>query len=335
MRPRVVVTDFLTESRFEEEVLGDIADVSVLEATSEEELLSGATEADALIVFHEVPIGPALIERLDRCLGVVRVGVGFDNVDRQAAGARGILVCNVPDYGTEEVADHTLMLLLAVARRLVTTDQSMRKSQWQYQTMLGAPRLRGQTLGLVGCGRIGTAVALRARAFGMRVVFFDPYKPAGYEKALGVERTATLEELLPQSNFLSVHCPASKETRHLIDRRAIDLLPVGSYLINTARGAVVEHEAILAGFASGRLVGAGLDVFETEPLVCEELRQDDRVIMTPHAAFYSVEAFPEMRRKAALEVRRFLEKTPAVNVVNRHFLVDPRAPLSPKLDGEP
>src|SRR5262249_28433148 len=152
--------------------------------------------------------------------------------------------CNVPDYGTEEVADHALLLLLAVARRLLPADQAIRAGGWDASTVFGTPRLRGKTLGLIGCGRIGTALALRAKALGMRVVFYDPYKPDGIDKALGVERCYRLEDLLPQAEFLSLHCPLTRETHHLLNAETLSRLPQGAYVINTARGPCIEQEAL-------------------------------------------------------------------------------------------
>src|SRR5687767_3106922 len=143
---------------------------------------------------------------MTRCRGIVRCGVGYDNVDIEAAGKRGIVVCNVPDYGTEEVADHALMMLIAIARRFLPSNQAVRGGQWEPNVAFGAPRLRGKTLGVIGCGRIGSAMVLRAKAIGMRVLIYDPYKPDGLEKALGVERCHRLEDLLAQSQFVSVHC---------------------------------------------------------------------------------------------------------------------------------
>src|SRR5262249_47051912 len=144
-----------------------------------------------------------------------------DNIDLRAAGQRGIVVCNVPDYGTEEVADHALLLLLALARRLLPAHLAVREGIWDIATVAGTPRLRGRTLAVVGCGRIGRAMALRAKALGMRVVFFDPYLPDGTEKALALERVHRLEELLPQADFLSLHCPLTTQTRHVLNDRTL------------------------------------------------------------------------------------------------------------------
>ncbi len=255
----------------------------------------------------------------------MRCGVGFDNIDIRAAGLHGIVVCHVPDYGTEEVADHALLLLLALARRLLPCHEAIRAGGWDLTQIFGAPRLRGRTLGIIGCGRIGTAMALRAKALGLRVVVYDPYKPDGLDKMLGVERAFRLEELLPQAEFLTLHCPLTRETRHLLNPRTLSLLPKGAYVINTARGPCIQPAALRAALDSGQVAGAGLDVFEIEPLDDEALRSHPRVILTPHAAFYSVEGYTEMRRKGAEEARRVLQAEPVRNPVNLHCLVNARA----------
>jgi phosphoglycerate dehydrogenase-like enzyme len=190
--------------------------------------------------------------------------------------------------------------------------------------VFGSPRLRGRTLGLVGCGRIGTAMALRAKALGLRVVAYDPYRPDGLDKALGIERCYQLEELLPQAEFLSLHCPLTRETRHILNAHTLGLLPRGAYVINTARGPCIDLDALVNALDSGQVAAAGLDVFEREPLDNERLRHHPGVVLTPHAAFYSVEGYAEMRTKGSLEGRRILLGEPVRNPVNLHCLVNPR-----------
>ena len=237
---------------------------------------------------------------------MVRAGVGYNNIDCASATRHGVVVCNVPDYGTEEVADHALMLLLALARQLIESHVAIRAGRWDYRTVLGTPRLRGKVLGLVGCGRIGTATALRAKPFGLDIVFYDPYVPQGLDKALGIRRAHRLEELLEQSHFVSLHCYLDETTHHLIDAQMLARMRPGALLINTARGPIVDQAALLAALDTGHLAGAGLDVVEPEPLDDDRLRGHARVALTPHVAFYSVEGFVELRTKAAEEVRRIL-----------------------------
>lgn len=323
-RFRVAVTDYLAEASVEAPVLAPEAVVDLLQARTEHEVVLRAPDADALLVFHDMKLTAASLSKLPRCRVVVRVGVGFDNVDLRAAGEVGIAVCNVPDYGTEEVADHALLLLLAVVRRLIPCHLEVAGGRWELGSAEGSPRLRGRTLGLIGCGRIGTAMAVRAKALGLRVVFYDPYQTQGHEKALGVERCHRLEDLLPQCHILSLHCPLTEETRHIVNARTLALLPRGAYLVNTARGGCVDLTALADALDSGQVSHAGLDVFEQEPLTHERIRRHSRVVLTAHTAFYSAEGAVEMRTKAAQEVKRALLGEPLRNVVNRRWLRTPR-----------
>ena len=321
-RHQVVITDTLAEIGPECRILDDISDITFLRTNEETDVARRATHADVLLVYHTIKLTERSIAALQKCRGIIRCGVGYDNVDVRAAGRHGIVVCNVPDYGTEEVADHALMLLLALARRLLPAEKSVRAGQWDAQVIFGAPRLRGRTLGIIGCGRIGTALAVRAGALGMRVVIYDPYQPDGIEKALGVERCYRLEELLPQTEFISLHCPLTTETRHILNARTLALLPRGAYVINTSRGPCLDAAALLAALDAGQLTYAALDVVEEEPLRDERLRRHERIVLTPHTAFYSVEAFQEMRSKGAAEARRILLGEPVRNAVNREWLVN-------------
>ena len=254
----VVVADFLEDAAIESAVLDGVARLVLAQAHTEKELIPHLRGADALLLFHDITlIGEATFANAPNCRGVVRAGVGYNNVDLAAAWRHGVIVCNVPDYGTEEVADHAIMLLLAVARRLITSHLEIRNGSWHYHTALGSPRLRGKTLGLVGCGRIGIATALRAKAFGMNVVFCDPYAPQGTDKAIGIERVYDLSELLAKSDFVSLHCYLDDSTHHLINAETIAQMRPGAMLINTARGPVIDQEALLAALDSGRLAGAG------------------------------------------------------------------------------
>jgi phosphoglycerate dehydrogenase-like enzyme len=317
----VVATDFLDQSDIESAVLGDLARVVLAQATDEPSLAPFLPDADALLVFHDIPmLSDSSLALAPRCRGIVRAGVGYNNLDLQAAGRRGIPICNVPDYGTEEVADHSIMLLLAIARRLLPCHDSIRSGGWDVPAVHGAPRLRGRTLGLVGCGRIGIATALRARPLGLDVVFFDPLASPGLDKALGIRRASSLPELMAQSHFVSVHCYLDDSTRHLIDAPALAAMPPGGYLINTARGPIVDQAALLAALDSGHLAGAALDVVEREPLDDPRLRAHPRALLTPHIAFYSVESFAEMRQKAAEELRRLLLRQPPRCLVNGPWL---------------
>jgi phosphoglycerate dehydrogenase-like enzyme len=290
---QVVITDFLDDATVETPVLGDLAQITLAGAHDEAGLARHLPGADALIVYHEVPmLTDASWSLAGKCRGVARAGVGFNNLDIVAAGRRGIAVCNVPDYGTEEVADHAIMMLLAAARNLVRCHSAIQRGDWNYRTALDSPRMRGRTLGLVGCGRIGTATALRAKALGLDVVFHDPFAPPGLDKALGIRRVDQLDALLEQSHFLSIHCYLDESTRHLIDAKGLARMPPGGIVVNTARGPIIDQAALLDALDSGHLKGAALDVVEREPLDDDRLRIIPRSCSRPIAPFTVSKASP-------------------------------------------
>ena len=328
-RFRVAVTDFINDDLATERgILGDIADVAAFDAYSEADLIGKIDAADAVMLYHNLELTRTTIGRLTNCKLIVRCGVGFDNVDRAFARERGIPVGNVPDYGTEEVADSAIGLMLALTRGITFLNNRLQRKvgDWMYTPVAPLMRLRGRVFGIIGLGRIGSAAALRAKALGMDVAFYDPLKQDGYDKALGVRRVEKLDDLLAQSFVLSVHCPLTPDTRNIVDARAIALMPAGSYLVNTARGATVDAAAIPAAVRSGKLAGAAIDVLPFEPppedhplLAAWRDPADpchDRVIVNPHSAFYSEEGLRDMRVKGAQACRRALLGEPLRNVVN-------------------
>ncbi len=281
------------------------------------ESLAGLSPADAagvvglMILRHSVSGDD--MDRMPALKTIVRMGVGYDKLDRKAAASRGITICNVPDYGTMEVADHAIALTLALRRGIVLYHETQRDSPPAGWKAIETPlirRLDVQTFGVLGLGRIGTAAALRARAFGFRIVFFDPYRPNGADRALGVERVRSLDELLARSDVLSIHTPLTPETRGMIGARELALLPKGSVLINTARGPIVDIDAVEGALRSGHLAGAGLDVIPVEPIAdpapklvaayrAREKWLQGRLIITPHAAFHDPESWHDIRVKSA------------------------------------
>jgi D-3-phosphoglycerate dehydrogenase/C-terminal binding protein len=326
---RVVVTDFLTEPlEIEREILGDLADVVALEARTADDLRGRVSDADALLVYHFVQIDRSVLDELKRCRLIVRCGAGVDNVDCAHAAQLGIAVANVPDYGSEEVADTAIGALLTLARGTHFLNQRCRRpgELWSYALAAPLERLRGRVLGIIGLGRIGTAAALRGKALGLDVVFYDPYLPSGHDKALGIRCADSLEELLAQSHIVSLHCPLTDETHHMIDVAAFAAIPSRAIIINTARGGVVDAGAVLRGLENGHLLGAALDVLEREPpseddplLVAwrnPEHPAHDRLLLTPHAAFYCEQGLLEMRRKGSENCRRILLGKAPRNVVN-------------------
>jgi D-3-phosphoglycerate dehydrogenase/C-terminal binding protein len=326
---RVAITDFILDDLApERRILGDVAEIVACNITDEAQLEGKIEDADAIMMYHCLTLSKRTIERLRKCKIIVRCGVGYDNVDFAFARTRGIAVANVPDYGTEEVADTAIGMTLALTRGINLFNSRLRagEGKWAYTQAAPVWRLRGRVFAIIGLGRIGTAAAVRAKALGMDVVFHDPYKPDGYDKALGIRRVETLAELLSQAFVLSLHCPRTPETTKLIGAKEIAQMPMGSFLINTARGAIVDTSAIPDAIASGRLAGAGIDVLPEEPPADDDplIRAwrdpahpaHHRLIVNPHAAFYSEEGLMDMRTKGAESCRRALLGQPLRNVVN-------------------
>ncbi len=284
--------------------------------------------ADGLMLFR-LWASAADLARFPRLRVIVRMGVGYDRIDRAAAAARGIMVCNVPDYGTTEIADHAIGMTLALRRGILLQHDAQRRTPpagWVPIANRVVRRIGGQTFGVVGLGRIGTAAALRARALGFRVVFFDPYRPNGTDRALGLDRARTLEELLAQSDVLSLHTPLTHETRGMISARELALLPPDAVVVNTSRGPVLDLDAVEAALRSGHLAGAGLDVLpvepptEPEPALLRAYRArepwlEGRLVVTPHVAYHSPQAWDDIRRKSAETMAAALLSNRPQNVI--------------------
>lgn len=322
MTPLIAIIDWATsplgetECRVERAVVGPAAQVKRFLCLSDADFTDEIHGARALIVWHNTPITRAGLTRLRQCRTVIRNGVGFDSVDIAAARELGIAVCNVPDYGTEEVADHSLALALALCRQIFPLDQEAKQLGWTIRIESKLRRLRELTFAIIGLGRIGTATALRAKALGFKVCFYDPYLPNGTDKALGIERVRSLEELMRRADVLSLHCPLTAETHHLLTERELAWLKPSAFVVNTARGAIIKKAAILAALREGRLAGAGLDVVEDEPLRTAEEAATPNLIVTCHGAFCSRESKLEMRQTAARIALAAVLGEPLENVVN-------------------
>ena len=326
---RVIITDFIHDDLLPERtVLSGIAEVEALNAHDEDAFVGRIESANAIMMYHNISLTRRTIERLQDCKLIVRCGVGFDNVDFAFARQRGIPVANVPDYGTEEVADSAIGMMLTLVRGIHLYNTRMREhpAPWMYTVAGPLYRLRGRTFAVIGLGRIGMATAIRAKALGMDVVFYDPYKQDGYDKAIGIRRAESVDELLSQAFVLSIHCPLSSKTKNMIDAEAINRLPMGAYLVNTARGAIVDTSAIPDALASGRLAGAAIDVLVGEPPLPDNpllvAWRDpkhpayERLIVNPHAAFYSEQGLMDMRTKGVDACRRALLGLELRNVIN-------------------
>jgi D-3-phosphoglycerate dehydrogenase len=302
----VVITDLDHDNVDPERSVLDGHDVElrVLRCRTPEEVAAQAGDGDVLINQY-VPITAEALDALPRCRLVVRYGVGVDNVDVEAAAARGVWVANVPDYGREEVADHTLALALAVLRGVVFLDRSVREGSWDLEAARPLRRLSALTYGVVGCGAIGTAMAGRAAGLGMRVLGYDVPQVGSVPP---IERVP-LEELLSSSDVVSLHAALTAETHHLLGAAALERMRPTAFLVNTARGGLVDAAALLAALDAGELAGAALDVLEGEPPdeLGRRLARHPKVVMTPHAAWYSEEAFHTLKTEVAREALRVLE----------------------------
>lgn len=316
--PRIVVTDCDHGTiQPELEALAE-AGLSAEQAscTTAEDVIAAAGTADAIITQY-APIDASVIEKLDRCRLIVRYGVGVDTVDVAAASEKGIWVVNVPDYGIEEVADHTLALLLAMLRSILPLQRAVRDGHWQYEAARPVHRIRDLTVGVVGCGRVGTAFATKVRCLGPTVLGTDPNGVPGAALEVGVREVA-LPELLASCDAVSLHLPLTAETRGLIGARELAAMKPSAFLINTARGGIVDEVALLQALDSGQLAGAGLDVLEHEPPSEPRtgLLVHDRAIITPHSAWYSEESFQTLKTEVAREVIRVLGGDPPRSPVN-------------------
>jgi D-3-phosphoglycerate dehydrogenase len=303
-------------------------DLRWLDTRDPERVVEHAADADALDITW-VAMSRADIDRLTRCRVIARFGIGFDMIDLDAATQHGIMVCNTATYCLDEVSNHAMGLLLMLNRALLQDVAAVRSGGWFRSTSTPPRRLAGQRLGLIGLGHIGRLVARKARGFGLDVVAYDPYL-RGRAADVDGTRLVDLDELLAGSDFVSVHCPLNASTHHLLGGRELGLMKSTAVLINTARGSIVDQAALVAALAEHRLAGAGLDVFETEPLpVDDPLRQLDNVILTPHSASWSAESSAECRRVAVEHVVTVLRGGVPSDVVNRAVL-DPvnRAILS-------
>jgi D-3-phosphoglycerate dehydrogenase / 2-oxoglutarate reductase len=301
------------------QVVGGIgADLQLATDASPESILRVATPADALLVTY-AKITADMIGQMKRCRIISRFGIGVDNVDLDAATAAGIVVTKVPDYCIDEVSDHAMALLLALVRKIPSSNAQVHAGRWEMKAVVPIHRLRGRVLGLVGFGRIPQLVAPKAKAFGLRVIVYDPFVPADVLARERVEQV-DFDELLAQSDYISIHTPLLPETKNLFSTGAFSKMKPGAYLINTARGPIVDEQALARALDAGQLAGAALDVMPQEPPAGSPLLGRENVIITPHTSFYSEESLLELQRKAAEEVVAVLTGRRPRNPVNPQAL---------------
>jgi len=300
------------------DVLRGVADLQLAPEATPDAILTIAAGADALLVTY-AKITADMIGQMTRCRIISRFGIGVDNVDLAAATAAGIVVTKVPDYCLDEVSDHAMALLLALVRKIPSSNAQVHAGRWEMKAVVPIHRLRGTVLGLAGFGRIPQLVAPKAKAFGMRVIAFDPFAPADVLTRAGVE-PVDFPQLLAQSDYISIHTPLLPETRNLFSTDALSRMKPTAYLINTARGPIVDEAALARALDAGQLAGAALDVMPNEPPAGSPLIGRGDVIITPHTSFYSEESLLELQRKAAEEVAAVLTGQPPRNPVNPEAL---------------
>ncbi len=326
---RVLMTDALDDEAIA--LLDGKAEIVRLAGGDQAALMNLAAETDAILVRSSVRITREVIEASPRLRVIGRAGVGVDNIDLDAATERGIWVVNAPDGNSVAVAEHVFALMLALSRRLVAAAASASRGEWRRGAYRGE-ELHGKTLGILGLGRIGSRVAERARAFGMTVLAHDPFVAPSQAQSLGA-RLVPLGELLRESDYISLHVPANQGTEHLLGEAQLSLCKPGAYLINCSRGNVVDEAALLAALDSGRIGGAGLDVFEHEPPTDSPLLRHPKVVATPHIGGMTREAQRGVALAAVEQVLDVLEGRPPSHPVNAPALsTEEQARLGPYLD---
>jgi D-3-phosphoglycerate dehydrogenase len=316
----IAITDYVFPSLDPERAVLEPLGVELRpqQCRSDDEIIALARDAEAVLNCY-AKMTARVIEKLKRCKIIARYGIGVDNVDLAAATKAKILVTNVPDYCIDEVSDHALALLLALARRLTAADGAVKAGGWDVVAHAGIRRLRGQTLGLLGFGKIAKALASKVEPLGMKVLVYDPYLDPALIAQHGVE-AVSLDRLLAEADTVSIHVPLSPETRNIVGKRELARMKPTAFLINTSRGGIVDEQALAEALKAGRVGGAALDVLSVEPPPADHpLRQAPNVILTPHLAFYSRESVIELQTKAAEEVARALKGEP------------PRCPVNPEV----
>ncbi len=326
-KAKVVLTDYVWESLdVEKKILDGLADLVALKVKTPAEFLDQAADCDALLNTYAGPITAEVMAKMPRCKIIARYGIGVDTIDLDAATAAGIIVTNNPTYCIEEVAEHAMALLLDCARKTSFYDRMVRAGRWEVPPGKPIQRLAGSTLGLVGFGNIARQVAVRAAAFGMKVLFADPFVQQGQFKEPGTK--VELGQLFKESDFISLHPPLGPQTRKMINDDAFAQMKPNAVLINCGRGPLVDTDALVRALDAKKIAGCGLDTTDPEPLPNPHpLRGRENVVINPHAAWYSEQAMVALQHGAPGEVRRVLQGEWPINVVNKAVKGKSRAGL--------
>lgn len=318
---KIIITDCDHDSIAVEQALATERGIELVlaQCRTEDEVIAAAAGADAIVVQY-APITDRVLTALPNLKAIGRYGVGVDTVDVEAATAHGVAVCNVPDYGTEDVSDHAIALALAVSRGLIQLDRGIRRGNHVLAPAQPLHRFITRTFGVVGLGLIGAATARKAKALGFDVIGSDPTLTVGTTTEAGV-RVVSFEEVLSCADVISLHVPLNKHTYHLINKETLKLVKPTASLVNTCRGGVVDTDAIVEALSNGTLKSAGLDVLEEEPVPADHpLALLDNVLLTPHAAWYSEESYSELKHRALENVADVVARTQPRNVLNPEVL---------------
>jgi len=317
---KVVITDCdLGPCDIERKVLKGMAELYVYQHRDEEQVMKVAEDADGIIVQY-APLTRKVIQSLKKCRVISRYGIGVDCIDVKAATDQGIYVANVTEYCNDEVSDHTIALILACARKIVFLDNCVKSGVWDVKAAAPIFPLRGNILGLLGFGTMARMVSVKAMAFGLNIIACDPYVDSKVMEEYGVEKT-DFNNLINKSDILSLHVPLTDKTRNVIGESELKNMKKTAFLVNTARGALIDERALYRALKENWIAGAGIDVVEYEPLNPKnDLLKLNNIIITPHAAFYSVLSLNELKRKAAVEIDRVLKGGVPSSLVNRELL---------------
>ena len=321
-KPKVAIVDWRDHPRgdelceIEKNVIGKDADIFYHLVRDNNDWFSAPSslrDATVVVLWHNAPCSAEAISTLENCKVIIRNGVGYDTVDLEAARYKGITVCNIPDYGTEEVANHSIALALALTRQLFPLDRHAKNLNWEMpqHVLENINRYSEMFFSIIGLGRIGRSVAQKADALGFNVLYYDPF--VDDDKFTKFD---SLNEMLCTTDVLSIHCPLNSQTKYMITNQELDLLKNTSYVINTARGAIVNKRSILNALNGGRLAGAGLDVVEDEPLRTKDEAKTSNLICTCHAAFYSKQSVIDMRTKSANLAKAAINGNELYNIVS-------------------
>lgn len=304
---KVVITDYEYQDVEKERKILEAAGIVLDECQcrTEQALIDACREADGVIVQY-CAITERVIRAMERCRVIIKYGIGVNNIDVDAASAKGIYVCNVPDYGVDEVSNHAIAMMLALSRGLKSLNESLTSGAWGYAPVVPLHRMAGSTLGLVGLGRIPSLVAKKMAGFGLRILAYDPFARPEAARKLGVE-LVEFDTLVAESDYISIHCPLTPRTQGLFGPKTFRRMKSTAILVNTARGPVIQQQALEKALRTGELAGAGLDVYEQEPLPKDSpLLHMSNVICTPHCAWYTEEAVTAVQEKAAQEAANVL-----------------------------